>query len=344
MSDIIKSEDAILNLSNNPINDVSPYDATYPLVLLSNAIKNKMVQAESIACDIYKTIIKEAPTIIQAQQSTKKGVRYVVDMADTTLNAIESGKIKFTSEKGGKIFAQLRETNGQYGKKVPIKREAFRKGIDPVQMLNSLQLKALQEQMQSIAEQINLIDNSVKSVLQGQQNDRISAYYSGLALYLESTKIENRELKHALMAQALRALTDSTFQLTITMQSDIKYLTNKEYSTAKGKRVEIIDERMKSINQSFAFIHQATMLRAGIYCSGGEMSAMAAVLNEYSYFIENTVAKNANLLAQCDMTDSGTISGVWNSRAKLSLDVADFSHKLSSPDKTIYLGFTQEDE
>ncbi len=35
------------------------------------------------------------------------------------------------------------------------------------------------------------------------------------------------------------------------------------------------------------------MLRAGIYCNEGELAAMSTVLNEYSYFIEGTVAKNA---------------------------------------------------
>ena len=52
------------------------------------------------------------------------------------------------------------------------------------------------------------------------------------------------------------------------------------------------------------------MLRAGIYCNEGELTAMSTVLKEYSYFIEGTVAKNANLLAQCDKTDTGTEKGV----------------------------------
>ncbi len=44
------------------------------------------------------------------------------------------------------------------------------------------------------------------------------------------------------------------------MQSDIKYLFDGDYKTAKGKSVELIDKRIDSINQSFAFIHQATGL------------------------------------------------------------------------------------
>ena len=64
---------------------------------------------------------------------------------------------------------------------------------------------------------------------------------------------------------------------------------------------------------------------------------MSTVLNEYSYFIDGTVAKNASLLAQCDRTDTGTEKGVWKSRAKLKLEVSEFNNQLNAPDKTIYL-------
>jgi len=86
------------------------------------------------------------------------------------------------------------------------------------------------------------------------------------------------------------------------------------------------------------------MLRAGIYCNESELSAMATVLNEYSYFIDCTVAKNANLLAQCDITDTGTEKGVWKSRAKLKLDVSEFYKQLNAPEKTIFLGVSKENE
>lgn len=207
-------------------------------------------------------------------------------------------------------------------------------------MANALQMKALQEQVQQIANQIAVIDHSVREVIQGQQNDRIGLYYSGLSLYLEARNVNDPEMKKALIAQSLRALSKARFQLGLTMQSDIKYLSDGEFKIAKGKSVGLIDSRINSINTSFAFIHQATMLRAGIYCN----EAMSTVLKEYSYFIEGTVAKNANLLAQCDKTDTGTEKGVWKPRANLKLDVAEFNKQLNAPDKTIYLGVIKENE
>ena len=211
-------------------------------------------------------------------------------------------------------------------------------------MANALQMKALQEQVQQIANQIAVIDHSVREVIQGQQNDRIGLYYSGLSLYLEARNVNDPEMKKALIAQSLRALSEARFQLGLAMQSDIKYLADGDFKIGKGKSVGLIDSRINSINQSFAFIHQATMLRAGIYCNEGELAAMSTVLNEYSYFIEGTVAKNAGLLVQCDKSDTGTEKGVWKSRAKLKLDVAEFNKQLNTHDKTIYLDVIKENE
>ena len=200
----------------------------------------------------------------------------------------------------------------------------------------------MQDQLSQITDQIQVINHSVVRVLEGQQNDRIAQYYSGLALYAESRLVTDSAMQKALVAQSLKALTEATFELTLTMQSDIKHLANRDGKHVKGKRIEYIDEHMQSVNQCFAFIHQAALLRAGIYCNEGELSAMTAVLDEYSRFIETTVGENVTLLAQCDISDDGTTEGIWNSRAQLKLDVSEFAKQLNNPKKTIYLGIPTE--
>ena len=344
MDRVIRTENAYMNLMTPVQDEISPYSAEYPVELLSNGLKLKLAQAENVVINIFKEVAKASPMVAQVREASKKGYKYVVDATEGTLEAIESGKIKLTTENSGKMYAQIREANGHYGSKLPIKKDVFAKGIDPIQMANALQMKALQDQVQQIANQIAVIDYSVREVIQGQQNDRIGLYYSGLTLYLEAKNINDPELKKALIAQSLRALSEARFQLGLTMQSDIQYLADGDYKIAKGKSVGLIDSRIISINQSFAFIHQATMLRAAIYCNEGELTAMSTVLNEYSYFIDGTIAKNAGLLAQCDRTDTGTEKGIWKSRAKLKLDVSEFSKQLNAPDKIIYLGVSKENE
>lgn len=327
----------ILDL-NGEVVEISPYDSNYPVQLLANGLKKTISQAQTAIGTIYKEVAKVSPVIAEAQKAMKESSRYVVDMSDELMKAIDQGIIKLQQNKDGKLYAQLMQDNGKLGNKLGIKKEVFHGELDPTQIANALQMVALQEQIQGIANQIIMIDHSVREVLQGQQNDRIGLYYSGLAMFLEAQNTDNEGLKQALLVQSLRSLAESIFQLELTMKSDIKYLVDKEYNAEKGKKTKMIDEKMSNINKSFEFIHQASLLRAAIYCEQGEMKAMTTALGEYSRFIEDTVAKNAELLALCDVGDRGEMSGIWKSRAELKLDVAEIQKQLATKEKTFYLG------
>ena len=240
------------------------------------------------------------------------------------------------------MYAQLRQENGLYGEKVPIRREELSQSINYSQMATALQLGALQKQVESIAYQLVEIDCSVRAVLEGQQNDRMGLYYSGLSLYLEADACEDELFKKQALLQAIQTLAQASWQLRLTMEADIRFLANEAYKAHRGKSVQLIDERIQSIDQCFAVIHQASMLRAGIYCKIGEIGAMATTLKEYSGFIEGTVANNAMLLSQCDHRDKGTEDGIWQGRAALELDVAEIVKQLKNPEKTLYVGIAKE--
>lgn len=135
----------------------------------------------------------------------------------------------------------------------------------------------------------------------------------------------------------MRALTESIFQMTFVIQSDIKYLNNREFDKQKKTRAALIKEKMDRINQSFAIIHQASILKAGIYCKEGELLAASTVLEEYARFINGTISNNADLLSQCDIMDKGSEIGIWKSRTQLELDVSKLTQKLRLPNKIIYI-------
>lgn len=330
-----KSSTECFDLTAPVICDVSPYERSYPIIRLTNALKQRINSAQQAVADVYEAVVQEAPFIAQAQQAMKKGVRYVVDVSDKTLESIETGKLKLTVENGN-TYAQLK-ANGRYGTKLPIKRESLAQNIDPVQLATSMQLMALQDQIQGLSDQLYLIDRSVHEVLDGQHNDRIGLYFSGTALLLEAQGIANTSLQEALIAQALRSLSEASFQLSLTMQSDIRYLVTGGYKAEKGKSKIAIDERMQKINESFLYVHQAMLLKAAVYCEQGETAAMATVLSEYARFIDTTISRNAALLAQCDITDNGTENGTWQKRANLKLDVASITEALASHNQPLYL-------
>lgn len=315
-----------------------------PLAILKHSIQKELDEANVALDDIIQFISREAPGAVQLQRATKKGFRLVVDASQETLEAIDKGNIKLTTDRWGNTFAQIKQPNGEFGKKLPIKREDFSQGIDPVQAANSIQMKAIQDQLESLAEQIAIIDGRVREVLQGQHSDRIGLFQSGMALYLEAREIQDNDLKKLLVSQALKALSDSYCQLSLELQNHIRYLENKEFDKEKGKRVKLIDEKMQEVNRCFPAVHQAAIAKAAVYCEQGEMRAMATTLDEYAHFIESTVGGRAGLLAEYDIADDGADKGLWRSRAALRLDVSEFGKALMAPEKVLYLEMVEEQD
>ena len=52
-----------IDLTIQDVNDISPYDASYPVMLLSNGIKNELERAQIVAQSIYQTVVREMPIL-----------------------------------------------------------------------------------------------------------------------------------------------------------------------------------------------------------------------------------------------------------------------------------------
>lgn len=83
-----------------------------PLALLSAAIKKSRNEADDIITDVIKAMERQTPDIAQLTKATEKGFRLVVDASDDTLQAIDRGDIKLTTDKLGNTFAQLKQADG----------------------------------------------------------------------------------------------------------------------------------------------------------------------------------------------------------------------------------------
>ena len=114
-------------------NEIDPYDSNYPAALLAKSVGSSLEKADRAAEAIIAAVSKDASLVAQTAEAFTKGVRYVVDTPDAMIDSLEKGRIKFTQENNGKMYAQIRESNGHYGEKVPIRREEFSQGIDPIQ-------------------------------------------------------------------------------------------------------------------------------------------------------------------------------------------------------------------
>ena len=315
--------------------DLSPYDESFPARLLQEAFDFRTEQSQSTTEKIYRDVVMKSKYKVPIPKEGTEKLRLAVDASDDMIHDYKNGAVKLAREKGH-LVAQIKE-NGRYGSKLPIKEELYMDGPSSLDVQNALQLQAIQEALATISEQIQAIDKNVKEVLTGQQNDRLGLYYSGVALFIEAHNVNNENFRRELTTQSLKALSDAVFQLTLTLQSDIRYLSKSEYDKDKKHKFNLINEKIGNINNSFMAIHQATIMKAAIYCQQGEIKAMATVLQGYERFIKGTIVSNAEMLSLCDVNDDGTQTGTWKRRANLQLEISKVVKELQTPKEVLFI-------
>lgn len=209
-------------------------------------------------------VVGDAAFAKGTRDGMKKESRYVVQMGDDLIKAIDEGRVKLDYKKTGEIFAQLRDASGHFGEKLPIKKELIAAGVDPFSVGTALQMKAIEQKLDAMIDTLEDIGQDVSEVIQGQHNDRIGLFNSGLNLYLESRNIQNQEFQMLVVAQALKSLSDGNEQILQALRADVNYLLEGKYKQKKGKSAEEIQERMININKCFDVIHRSFLLKAGI--------------------------------------------------------------------------------
>lgn len=314
----------------------SLYDDSLPMKILEQAFELQVEQAEKATNKLVSDLLKAQKYDPNKISEGKEKMRLVVDGSDDFIKDYQDGVIKLAKEKGH-VVAQIKN-NGKYGPKLPIKEETYLDGPNSLEIMNACQLKNIADSLQELSNQMLAIDENIKEVLRGQQNDRFGLYYSGASLYLEANRVSDPSFKNSLISQSLKALSDANYQLVLTMQSDIQYLARREYESDKRHKFNLMNEKINNINKAFSAIHQAMLMKAGIYCQCGEINAMTSVFNEYALFIQNTIVPNAKILTQCDVNDTGKIDGTWSSRSLLLNKVTRIVEQLNSPNHELYIG------
>lgn len=171
-------------MSDLEIMNISLYDDSFPMKLLEQAFEMQVDQAKKKTNKLVSDILKNQNCHLYKVSEGKKKMRLVVDGSDSFIKDYQDGVIKLAKEKGH-VVAQIKN-NGKYGPKLPIKEENYLDGPNSLEIMNACQLKNIANSLQELSDQMLAIDESIKEVLRGQQNDRLGFYYSGVSLFLEA--------------------------------------------------------------------------------------------------------------------------------------------------------------
>lgn len=283
--------------------------------------------------DANKTINKVVKVVSDAYgakavaDSKKKNIKYVVNMSDKIKKGIEDGNIILDTNKYGETYAQVRE-NGKWAGKFTISKETT--GLDPLEVSQALQQKAIAKQLKEISSVIDDINYEVLEVIQGQQNDRLALFYSGIELYLEAQNVNDEALRKLLIAQSLKSISDGGSQILENARCEIDYLVSKKYNeeTGKGARIKAMDTHMENLNYSFQAVNYAYLAKACIYYENNEFQSMLLALEEYNKFLSNDIIPNVDDLIECDRNDILLSDGKWEKRSKQFKNISDIRQQI----------------
>ncbi len=265
--------------------------------------------------------------IIQSQSTE---TRYVVNMSEDLIHAIDEGLIKLDTSKTGELFAQIRDASGHFSDKLSITKEVVKVGLNPAEISQALQMKAIEEKLGEMMDMLDEIGRDVAEVIQGQQNDRIGLYNSGLTLYLESKGIQDPTFRSLVAAQALKTLSDGNEQILQDLRSNMQYLLEGKYKAKKGHSADDIREKMTNINRCFDIVHRSYLLKAALFYERDEITAMLSVFDEYGKFLQREIMPYAPQLTELDQHDVLLQNGRWDRRSQLFSELSTIKNQLST--------------
>lgn len=275
------------------------YDEQFKYSTFKTLISKKQNEANQFMNHVFESISHD-----------EEDVKFVVDLSDEMKEKYKQGLLKFDKSKDDKLYAQLRDENNKFGKKLNIKED-----IKESDLVFANQLNMVTDILNEIVDTLENVENCIQNVLLDLHNDRVGLYYSGLALYLEALQASDHSLKNELIAQSLKSLNDAQAQIIQEFKSNIYYLKSSQFSKIKKKKHDTLVEKMQNIHECYQTINRIISLKAMIYFDNNQLSSMMMVCTEYQRFIDIIIKPNKGFLVECDPRDDKLINGIWEKRA-----------------------------
>lgn len=305
------------------------FDEQFSIADFNCSIEKAEIQAKSVL-DSAREVLKKA------YEKKEPETKFVLDLKEDIKQAIENGEVRLDTGKNGEVYAQLRCANGRWGGKISVKEELQEEGLSVDEIKLAMQIEAIKEQLMAIIESVRTIEGKVTEVMQGQRNDRMGLYYSGLSLYLEARTVSDEYLKKQILSQALKSISDAHYQVMQDLRMSMEYLMTEKYKETPKGMSKNIEEKLGIIRQCYDVVFRATFLKASIYSESGEIRAMIMALDEYGRFVEKLIIPYVGRLNELDNDSHFIETSTWGQMA-VSLSRCDNLKSKLVSDEIYYL-------
>ena len=239
-----------------------------------------------------------------------RDIEYLVGRMDE--NGAETDAQSGSEDRTGEIFAGLNR-GGKTGRKPHAEKIVKGVGMDPEEVWQALQLKAMKEALFRMCDLLNEISDDVNAVSGGQKDDRAALYFSGRNQAAEAMKLRDPAFQKLLLIQVIKTLSDAGAEVTLEMNRYIEYLKEIR-ENRKEMAAQVSETAVGVIAHWLEVIHHSYELKAFIYYQQKEFPAMIETLKEYGLFLKNTMMENQSLFAEYDRSHAFLSGGSWEER------------------------------
>lgn len=185
------------NLFFQPNNEVVPFSPVQSdTILLTEEERQKAIQ-----------ILRQIPAFVDVAKRIMEGKTYQAVFSPEILKRIKDGSVKLDEKDNGLFGALIRDVEtGQVADHVDLKK------VMP-DVLSSLNQLAVQQTLADMVHRLEVIDEKISDVLQGQVNDRLAEVETGIDLYEQAVVAFDPDARRELMVSAIQKLNEGRNKL-----------------------------------------------------------------------------------------------------------------------------------
>lgn len=248
---------------------------------INQNIREKVMSNKTLRADLFSSVSKISLVNKLSNQSEKE---YVANLSDIAKEKLASGEWSLgVRKKTGETYAVIKDTlTGKNKSFLTIDKKVVKDlGILP-------ELSAIQGQLASLSEQIEVLNRNIQRIEKGQYNDRFAGFFSARQLVIEGMASENESIKYELLLGAIKLSNETVGKLMYSIHEDVLALIDTKLKSRDAKR---IDELLQN---SLGYLNSCVQLNLIAYTVLGEQKSLYATLANYHSFIQQELIKENN--------------------------------------------------
>lgn len=175
---------------------ISHTDSPSDVIVFDDEKRQKLIQ-----------ILRQIPAISDVAKKLTDGKTYKAYISPEVLERIKDGSARLAQRDNGHFAANILDT--ETGRTI---HNASLVEVTP-DLLNSLDQLAIQQTLANIVNRLEVIDEKITDVLQGQFNDRLAEVESGIHIYEQAVVASDPDVRRELLVSAIQKLNDGRNKL-----------------------------------------------------------------------------------------------------------------------------------